>query len=1366
MDGEEVEMKKPCFVICIGASAGGQAPLEHIFTAIPEDCDLSFVVVMHLPPDGPNLLPDLIRRYTSMEVLTIEDDTPLLPDTIHVIPPGYELTVEKGRFQLTTSARRCEGPHHPIDRCLSSLARDCGANTIAVILSGFGMDGTEGCKRIRENGGLVLVEDPETAIHPAMPQHVIAAGAVDMILSPEDIPGKLSELARGHCRLSEHACITADIDETLDAIFTAVKEETGHDFSSYKRNTVLRRIERRMAVHEAGGLNKYRSLLENSPQEARALAREILIGVTRFFRDPEAFEIVRRNIIPRLFANRERNDPVRIWHACCATGEEAYSVAMLVREHLEKERLKTRVQIFATDLDEAAVARARSGAFSTDIGPDIGETRLETYFTRSMGHWQAAKDLREMILFAHHNIIKDPPFSRLDLLVCRNFLIYLNPDMQKRLLSLFHTVLKPGGYLFLGSSETIGPDTDLFMPLDKKWKIFQRQECCRRDHTLFPFTAPARTFHKRAAAASSVEVESPSPAAAAERFLVDRYAPPCVVVNDRYEVLHIAARTSPYLEIPVGAPSMDILKMAREELRPTLRAAIYKSFAEARQVVFKGVKMNGGEQETTLNLTVEPLPAHPAFGKLATVVLEPVTPPAAPSRGEGDELPDEGIAREVLIHQLEEQLRITHEQLQLTTKQLEASNEGFMASNEELMSINEEFQSANEELQSTNEELEASKEELQALNEELITVNAELQGKVEELNQLNGDMENLFVSSGVAAIFLDHELIIKRFSPVMAGILNLIPADIGRPFHHLSGAINRTDLREDIQVVLARLVPVEREIATVDGERHYLMRIRPYRTAEGQTDGVVVVLVDVTERNRAVKTLGEREEQLRLFIEHAPVALAMFDREMRYLNVSRRWLSDYNLGERPLRGLSHYEVFPEIGEAWKAAHRRGLAGEVLRAAADRFERADGSVQWVRWEIRPWTDAAGAIGGIVIFSEDITERKLAEEALRESEKRLARAQEIAHLGSWELDLKSNQLTWSDEVYRIFGIQPRKFGASYEAFLEAVHPDDRPAVHNAYQGSLREGRDSYEIEHRILRSSTGEIRWVREKCEHYRNESGRIIRSVGMIHDITERKTAEEQLRQAHDELDLRVRQRTAELREKDQILLQQNRQAAMGEMIGNIAHQWRQPLNALGLIVQSLPMLNKAGKLTPAHLESLEDKAMQIILHMSQTIDDFRNYFKPDKEKVRFHLSRPVSKTINLIEESFKNQKIAIELQTLDDPVISGYPNEFAQVLLNILINARDAFLERQTSDGKISIALGTEDAKAVVTISDNAGGISEAIMDKIFDPYFTTKGPDQGTGIGLFMSKTIIEKNMGGTLVALNTANGAEFRIEVNYESP
>jgi PAS domain S-box-containing protein len=1423
------------------------------------------------------------------------------------------------------------------------------------------------------------------------------------------------------------------LDEEIHTIFALVKHYTGHDFSSYKANTVMRRIKRRLSVNDVAGLGKYIALLRETPQEAHALCQDILIGVTSFFRDPEAFAIFQKEIIPQLFAGRDSDEPVRIWHACCATGEEVYSMAILIREYLDEERLGARVQVFASDIDQVAVAQARAGLYSDDIEADVGEDRLRTFFTRSGGRWQVTKQLREMIIFAHHSLIKDPPFSRLDLLVCRNFLIYLNPDMQKRVIALFHQALKPGGFLFLGAAETVGHDADMFIPVDKKWKIFARPESNRRAEMLFPFTAPVRKPSITGRPTRPAGSEDPGPGAVAEKLLVERYSPPCVVVNEKYEVVHVSTRANRFLEVPVGEPTRDILRMAREELRPALRAAIYKVFAENTRMVFRGVNTGTSGGEETVNVLVEPIVTTPSAGKLAMVIFEPAPPPALSGRSYGAEVPaGDEAAKDILIRQLEEQLRITHEQLQATSEQLVSTHEGFMSANEELMSINEEFQSGNEELQSTNEELETSKEELQALNEELVTVNAELQGKVEELNLLNNDMENLLTSSGIATIFLDRRLTIKRFTPAMTGIFNLIPADIGRPFRHLSGTIDWSGLARDAETVLENLAPIEREVTAVEDGRSFIMRVLPYRTAAGGIDGIVVTLIDITERKR----MEEETVHLASFPQLNPNPVLEVESAGRVIfcnPATQKILESFGMD------AADVEVFLPadldcIMREWDRESETALHREI-----NVRDRVYGETIF----LTPQFEVAR------IYAFDITERKRAQEALAESEARVKRKLDSiispeGDIGNLDLadiidapavqslvddfykltgmpmgllDIKGKVLVgvgWQDICtkfhrvnpetcanciesdvrlsagvppgeykiykcknnlwdvatpvmvgdrhfgnlfmgqfffedepldYELFQSQAGKYGfdeKEYIAALETVPRLSREildismaffmkladilsklsysnlklarslgergtlmeeletrvrqrttelattvetllgemAERERAEGSLQRLNRLYAVlsetgqaivraadretlfrdfcriavEHGgfllswvgLVDEESGEVRMVAASgataylddvritageeptgegptgisiregtyyiCNNFQNdlctrpwhEKGRVHgihasasialkeeeRVIGALtlyageKDFFDHQHVE-LLRQmgadisfALDNLDREARRReaelalqtetlerlraTEELREKEQLLLQQSRLAAMGEMIGNIAHQWRQPLNTLGLIIQELPMNYELGAFTKEHLDASVSRAKQVIYHMSQTIDDFRNFFRPDKEKIPFKINDAVARTISLIEGSFREQRIMIAADAPDDIFIHGYPNEYSQVILNILVNARDAFVDRPSDLPRVvRIRLFRENNRAVLTITDNAGGIPEEILEKIFDPYFTTKGPDKGTGVGLFMSKTIIEKSMNGELSARNSGDGAEFRIEV-----
>jgi len=1112
----DVAAPAPSMVVGVGASAGGHEALERLFTTLPVDCSLAFVVVMHLPADGPSLLTDILQGHTSMQAATAENGIPLRPNTIHVCPPDKDLTVCDGRLQLHSRNKQLL-PHHPIDRFFTTLAEDFGERAVAVVLSGFGSDGSEGVMRIKESGGIVLVQSPETAINPFMPQNAVDTGAADLILPVEEIADRLAHISRGDI------FFRTTLEDDLKSLFTILEAKTSHDFSSYRRNTVLRRIKRRMAVNGAKELNEYFALIEQTPQEAQALCQELLIGVTSFFRDSDAFEILRSKIIPLLFANRDPEQPVRIWHACCATGEEAYSVAMLIIEHLETEKLPTKVQIFATDLDETAVAQARAGAYGDDVAHGISKERLNRFFIRNDGCWQVTKQLREMVVFAQHNIIKDPPFSRLDLLVCRNFLIYLNPNIQRLLIPLFHQVLNPRGFLFLGSAETVGIHSDLFTPVDKKWKIFMRQGGKSRVETLFPFSGPVRKLVDIEHSIQSTEPQKTATIAHADKLLMERYVPARIIINEKNEVVHFSSRAGAYLHTPEGEPTRDLLKIAREELRPALRAAIYKAFTTNKEIAYQGVKMAVDSGETTVNIVVIPLNEPPPAAKQALVVIEPALHPVVPSTRTETGEPGDDASRNALTCQLEEQLRVTSEQLHSTCEQLETSNERFMLANEELMTVNEELQSTNEELQST--------------NEELVTVNSELQRKMEELNHSKSDLENLFTSSEIAAFFLDRELLLKRFSPAMADIFNLIPADVGRPMHHFNSIIDWLHLSTDANSVLGTLTPIEREVRTRNDDRSFIMRVLPYRTMEGAIDGIVVTLVDISERKQAEqalyaseKALREGDERLRFALETCHIGawdMNMTDqfvyrspehsRIFGYTEMTPQWTFAMFIGH----------VLPEDREGVAALIRQGLAAQQGWSFECRIRRVDGAIRWIWVAGRPNVDKFGndRMTGVV---QDITDRKeieaenrqLLEEVQREKDRLSALIDSIAE-EVWFADTEKKFTLANPSALRTFGIDVgddidiEQFAAGLQVFRPDGSP--RPIEESPSLRALR-GEAVKNLEEIVRNPVTGELRHREVHANPVRDAHGEIIGSVAVVRDITDRKLAEEAVRESRAKLE--------------------------------------------------------------------------------------------------------------------------------------------------------------------------------------------------------------------------------------------------------
>jgi PAS domain S-box-containing protein len=934
------------------------------------------------------------------------------------------------------------------------------------------------------------------------------------------------EIARSSSLLDHGTNHAASPDEDLAAIFATVKTMTGHDFSSYKSNTIMRRIERRMAENEAERLSDYRAFIDANQQEAHALAQEILISVTGFFRDPEAFELLARDIIPGLFSGRDTTDPVRIWHAGCATGEEVYSMAMLIQEYLDEQEITVRVQIFATDIDESAIIQARSGLYPYEIGASVEEKRLKRFFMKTGAGWQVTKQLREMVVFAHHNLIRDPPFSRLDLLVCRNFLIYLNSDIQKRLIPLFHQMLKPGGFLFLGSAETVGRHNDLFTPVNKKWKIFSRQEGERPTDTLFPFITPVIKFAGAKRSLTPYENQQQEPASLAEMLLLERYLPARVIVNEQYEVVHYSSRTGAYLETPPGVPTHDLMKLAKENLRPSLRAAIYKAFAEQQEVVFRGIKVEVNDAETTVNIIVTPLDAPPPAVKLALVIFEAVSP-AAPCAvpGATDERHGEEASRDSLVRQLEEQLRVTYEQLQATSEQLETSNEGFMSANEEMMSVNEELQSTNEELHSTNEELETSKEELQALNEELLTVNAELLERMAELQESR--KENEFLAN---ILSISAQPFGVGYPDGRLGLINdafeQLTGYSGDELRKLDWANTLTppEWREIEQEKLEELtrtgqpVRYEKEYVRKDGSRVPMeLLVHLVMNSAGEPEYFYSFLTDITERKQAEEKLRASEERHRLLADtmlqgvvHQSadgMIVAMNPAAERILGKTREELlgnSSVQVERDCIR--ENGEIFP--GREHPAMIALQTGQQVRQVVMGVYNPKMGEYRWINIDAVPVFRSGDTLPSeVYTVFEDISERKLAEEALRESEQRFRLATETSGVGIWEWNVITNRIFWDSQMFRIYGITPTADGhINYSDWSTTVLPEDLPEQESILNETARQGGQSSR-EFRLRRRDNGECRYIQAVETVRTNAQGQIEWVVGTNLDVTERKQSE-------------------------------------------------------------------------------------------------------------------------------------------------------------------------------------------------------------------------------------------------------------------
>jgi two-component system CheB/CheR fusion protein len=1453
-------------LVGVGASAGGLEAFTQLLAHLPQDTGMGFVLIQHLDPKHQSMLTEILSRSTKMPVREVMSGMHVEPDNVYVIPPGTNMSLVDGMFRLVPRTR-LRGREMPIDYFLHSLAEQYRTQAIGVILSGTLSDGALGLKAIKAEGGVTFAQEERSAKFHDMPRAAIAAGSVDFILPPEGIARELAQIgSHPYVAMPKPKHEEQPLPGTTqEKIYAMLQKASGVDFRNYRQTTIKRRISRRMVLNKIDTLEQYLAFLSEKPAEVDALYEDILITVTGFFRDPEAFETLKKRVFPTLLKKRSANSPIRIWVAGCSTGEEVYSIAIALFESLSDTTINPPIQIFATDISDTAIERARTGIYLENSMVDISPERLRRFFVKVEQGYQVSKTIRDVCVFAKQNIAADPPFSSLDLLSCRNLLIYLEPALQNRIIPFFHYALKPTGFLMLGNAETIGKFGELFVPIDKHGRIYSKRAGSPRQVLDFGKRPSHPDGLKEGEAAQEPLADEVLAGLdltrETDRLILSRYAPAGVVVNDAMEVVQFRGRVSAYLEPAPGSASFNLLKMAREGLLVELRSAILRAKKKGTRVRAEGLKVRQDGSVRRVNLEVVPIRPDTKGMRYYLILFEEVeagrTRPVVPANAKAAERRGE---REEDIARLEQELTATKDYLQSIIEEQEASNE-------ELKSANEEILSSNEELQSTNEELETAKEELQSTNEELTTVNEELGNRNSEMTLLNSDLSNLISAINIPIVMLGVDGRVRRYTQPTEKLLNLIPTDVGRPIHDIKPNIDLPDLRETIKYVIDTVATKEVEVQDRDG-KWYLLRVRPYWTMDKRVDGAVMVFLDIDPLKRSLEQVNRARDYAQTLVETVRESLVVLDDQMKVRTANHAFYKIFQTSPlqtegRPLFELSDWsaQAAPLLALAREASSRAGFKTEELEIDFERLGRKTLFVNARRIRL-PGEPAPLTLLAI----EDITERKAAETELRASESSYRKLFESAREGilivdavsgatldanpflleltgyeksdllgrkPWELpfapDPEAMRIGFSELAATGFAFDPdlelRSKGGG-EVHVEALSSVYYLGTQKVAQYNLRDitARKAAEGETRRQKEFTGRvvdssldgilafdrdyklIVWNlamerifgvrrddalgREVFEilpffketgddellaramsgksvvsedrpyatragrkgffegHYsplRDETGRAIGCLVVIHETTSQKRFEDHLRQVQ-------------------------KLESLGTLSGGIAHDFNNILNIVSAYTALLARDDE--KKAPTHLAAINkavDRGAALVRHLLTFAR------RSDVEFKTVDINEVIEELDRLVRETFP-RKLQTRMQLAKNlPAILADPNQIHQALLNLCVNARDAMPDGGTLTIKTGLTSAEDlrkkftDVREVpyifVSVSDTGGGIDEAARARLFEPFFTTKESGKGAGLGLALVYGIVKAHLGFVDVESQSGIGADFRIFLPVEA-
>ena len=1400
-------------IVGVGASAGGLEAFTELLKHLPVDTGMGFVLVQHLDPVHESALTQILARATRMPVLEVTNELRVEPNHVYVIPPNTNLGIAAGVLKLQPRSK-ARTPTRSIDFFLESLAADQHERAVGVILSGTATDGTLGLEALKAEGGITFAQD-DSAKYDSMPRSAVAAGCVDFVLSPEAIAEELARLAThpyvagpalqppssrpesgpvdgkkhqkdgsalpsggsgeadtGAERARSKAEQTtgdpqADNNAGFKRVLSLLRNHCGVDFTLYKSSTIQRRIARRMLLCRQETLAGYAEHLRGNTKELDTLFSDVLISVTSFFRNPDAFEVLQHEIFPKLLAQSD-DEPLRVWVLGCSTGQEAYSIAMAFLEAAEKLPQGRKLQVFATDLNEAVLEKARLGLYAKTLAADLSPERLRRFFVEEGGGYRVTKSLREMVVFARQNIISDPPFSRIDIITCRNLLIYLEPSLQKKIFPLFHYALKPHGFLWLGGSESIGGFTELFEPLDRKQKLYRKKAA-----SMPPFlltlgtpggqrTASSRPSRPAVALPATAETQGGNTAGdqsaqrEADRVMVSRYAPPGVLINADRQVLQFRGATGAYLEAPSGAATFDVLKMAREGLMLPLRAAINEAAKENKAVRRNDVRIEHQGTIRYTNLQVIPLKnlREPCFLILFDEADETSRVDAV--------LAERTVAKQAVVADdpSEDRRRIgeLENDLNETREYLQSIQESHESSNEELQAASEEVQSANEELQSLNEELTTSKEELESSNEELTTVNDEMTHRNAELSVLGNDLLNLQNSARLVMVLLGRDLTVRRFSAQAAKHFNLVVADIGRPIGHVRHRLELPDLEALITEVIDSVLPEERELQDKDG-RWFSLSVRPYVTFDKRVDGAVLVLVDIDHLKRSEQALLLSEGRYRAMFAATSVGVTESDPASgRLLRVNDRFAEMLGYDAAEVVGKTFIELThgDERQGNWNDFARLVQGRTTNYEIETRLLCKNGNAVWVLVTANMVRDAAGQALHAVAITLDISERKRAEEATRESERHFREMVDALPAAIYTTDADGRLTHFNPAAAELAGRTPVLGSDQWCVSCKTFTPDGTPVpqAQSAMAIALREDRPIHGAEAMLQRPDGSRV-WVRAHPTPVHDAQGRLVGGINMLLDITESRRAEEALREAD--------------RRKD-------------EFLAMLAHELRNPLapirNALQ-ILRDAPTRGingngdndtgserrVAGRTTEPALQMMERQVAQMV----RLVDDLLDVSRVSLGKIELRLERvSLAAVMHQVEQAarsgFESRGVALTLALPEQPVVlNADPTRLVQIIGNLVNNACK-FTQR---DGRVELAASLDGAATIVIrVRDNGIGIAAADLPRVFQ-LFTQVDSSMGRaagglGIGLALVKDLVALH-GGTVAVHSdgVGQGSEFEVRL-----